>query len=93
MRVLQERGFNVYGALTMGSRSERTSIIDLRDTSRVAARTVAASMRVPRRFAGIVIGWHTPPIVGILDSSRYVEVRVLLGADYRCFFPGVVPLK
>jgi hypothetical protein len=28
-----------------------------------------------------------------LDSSRYLEIRLVVGSDYRQFFPNVIPLR
>jgi hypothetical protein len=93
---LQARGYNVYSAATAPGPSERTTVVDLRDPSGRAARSVAEALGIEaqRRIWDIPLGRPAPPAVSVeLDSSRYLEIRLVLGRDWRQLFPQAEPLR
>jgi hypothetical protein len=67
-RYLRDRGFDVVEAGTSSTPAERTQILD-RSGKHEAARLVALALSVPRAEA-------------IRDTSRYVDVTVILGPDW-----------
>lgn len=90
---LQMRGYDVYGAGNATKHFGRTTVVDLRDASGRTAGRVARSLAVTRRWWRIRVGRPAIPDTTVeIDSSRYLEVRLVVGDDYRRFFPGVVPL-
>ncbi len=91
---LQLRGFDVYDVGNAEQLYERTVVVDLRDPAGENARKIAAALAVQPRFWFVPIGDKLmPEVVVQLDSSRYLEVGVVLGEDYRFFFPEVVVLR
>jgi hypothetical protein len=90
---LQMRGYDVYGVLGGTEQRERSVVEDLRDPRGRGARELAQSLRVRRHLWRFHYGsWLVPPYRVRLDSSRYLEVRLVLGADFRKYFPAVIPL-
>jgi hypothetical protein len=90
---LQMRGFDIYAVRDYRERLSKTTVIDLRDPSGANARMAARALSVQRRWRKLPLGPKAVPETRVeLDSSRYLEVRLVLGADYRRFFAGVVPL-
>jgi hypothetical protein len=88
------RGFDVYDTGNCDSVLDRTAVLDLRDPAGARAETVAAELVVRRRF------WFVPLRDGPgpesraeLDSSRFVDLRLVVGRDYEQFFPGVLALR
>lgn len=90
---LQLRGYDVYNVLTGSEIRDKTTVVDLRDRSGRRAAEVAQSLRVRRQFGRFYYGhWIVPAHEVAIDSSRYLEIRLLVGKDYRVFFPKVIPL-
>lgn len=90
---LQMRGFDVYSVRVDRQRSARTTVVDLRDPSGGNAQVVARALSVQRRWRRLPLGPRTVPETRVaLDSARYLEVRLVVGDDYRRFFARVVPL-
>jgi hypothetical protein len=90
---LQMRGFDVYTVRAGGERCARTTVFDLRDPAGGNAQTVARALSVQRRWRRLPLGPRAVPETRVeLDSARYLEVRLVVGEDYRRFFANVVPL-
>jgi len=90
---LQARGFDVYGVETSPEHHPRTAVVDLRDRSGTNARNVARALSIQRRWWRVPLhGQVMPDTLVNIDSSRYLEVRLVVGEDYRRFFPTVIPL-
>jgi predicted GTPase len=90
---LQMRGFDVYAVRAARERSPRTTVVDLRDPTGRNAERMARALSVQRHWRKLPFGPRAVPETRIeLDSSRYLEVRLVVGADYRRFFADVVPL-
>jgi hypothetical protein len=90
---LQMRGFDVYAVKADRQRSPRTTVVDLRDPTGQNARTLARALSVQRHWRKLPLGQRDVPETRIeLDSNRYLEVRLVVGVDYRRFFADVVPL-
>jgi len=90
---LQMRGFDVYAVKSSREPAALTTVVDLRDPSGGYAQTMALALSVQRHWRKLPLGPRAVPVTRVeLDSSRYLEVRLVVGADYRRFFAGVVPL-
>jgi hypothetical protein len=90
---LQMRGFDVYTVRADRERSPLTTVVDLRDPTGRNAQTMARALSVQRHWRKLPLGPRAVPETRVeLDSSRYLEVRLVVGADYRRFFADVVPL-
>lgn len=90
---LQARGFDVYAVRTDTGHWARTTVVDLRDVNGASALAVAEALSTQRRWRRLPLGRRVMPEVKVgLDSSRYLEVSLVVGADYRRFFPRVIPL-
>ena len=90
---LQMRGFDVYAVKAGRERSPLTTVVDLRDPAGGNAQKVARALSVQRHWRKLPLGPRAVPETRVeLDSSRYLEVRLVVGADYHRFFADVVPL-
>jgi hypothetical protein len=90
---LQMRGFDVYAVKADRERSPLTTVVDLRDPTGRNAQKMARALSVQRHWRKLPLGPRAVPETRVeLDSSRYLEVRLVVGADYRRFFADVVPL-
>ena len=90
---LQMRGFDVYAVRASRERSPLTTVVDLRDATGSNSEKMARALSVQRRWRKLPLGPKSVPATKVeLDSSSYLEVRLIVGADYRRFFAGVVPL-
>jgi hypothetical protein len=90
---LQMRGFDVYKVRDDTQHCDRTTVVDLRDPAGGNAQKVARALSVQRRWRRLPLGPRAVPETRIeLDSARYLEVRLVVGEDFRRFFPRVVPL-
>jgi hypothetical protein len=90
---LQMRGFDIYAVRDYREHLSKTTVVDLRDPTGAGARLVARALSVQRRWRKLPLGPRAVPETRVeLDSSRYLEVRLVVGADYRRFFADVVPL-
>ncbi len=90
---LQMRGFDVYSVRAFPERAARTAVVDLRDPAGRNAENVARALSVQRRWRKLPLGPRATPETSVaLDSARYLEVRLVVGEDFRRFFPRVVPL-
>lgn len=90
---LQARRYDVYGSGNAAKRYRRTTVIDLRDPRGANAGRVARSLKVQRRVLGMRLGRPAVPDTAVeVDSSRFLEVRIVVGDDFRRFFPSAVPL-
>jgi len=90
---LQMREFNVYAVRDGREHSSRTTVVDLRDPTGGNAQAVARALAVQRRWRRLPLGPKAVPETRVeLDSARYLEVRLLVGDDFRRFFARVVPL-
>jgi len=90
---LQMRGYDVYTVRDGREHSSRTAVVDLRDPAGRNARTMARALSVQRHWRKLPLGPRAVPETRVqLDSTRYLEVRLVIGDDYRRFFADVVPL-
>ena len=90
---LQMRGFDVYAVSADRERSARTTVVDLRDPTGESAQAMARALSVQRRWRKLPLGPKAVPVTRVeLDSARYLEVRLVVGEDYRRFFAHAVPL-
>jgi hypothetical protein len=90
---LQMRGFDVYAVRDDREHSSRTTVVDLRERTGLNARTMARALSVQRHWRKLPLGPKAVPETRVqLDSARYLEVRLVIGDDYRRFFADVVPL-
>jgi hypothetical protein len=90
---LQMRGFDVYAVRADRQHWPRTTVVDLRDPAGTNAQVVARALSVQRRWRRLPLGPRAVPDTRVeLDSARYLEVRLVVGEDYRRFFAHVVPL-
>ncbi|MBN2464774.1 LytR C-terminal domain-containing protein [candidate division WOR-3 bacterium] len=90
---LQMRGYDIYAVRDYREHLARTTVVDLREPTGANARTVARALSVQRRWRKLPLGPKAmPEVIVELDSSRYLEVRLVIGDDYRRFFANVVPL-
>lgn len=91
---LQARGFDARRVAGSEEENERTTVRDLRDTTLANARRVAASLAQRRRVWFVPIErWRRPELALRVDSTRFADVQVVVGRDYRRFFPESVPLR
>jgi hypothetical protein len=91
---LQERGFDVYGVGNTAENHEKTMVVDLLDPLGSNAEKVAQALSVRPRLWVLPVGGRVEPETRVaLDSARYLEVRLVLGQDYRKFFPRVLALR
>jgi hypothetical protein len=90
---LQMRGFDVYSVRADPQHSVRTTIVDLRDPAGGNAQAMARALSVQRRWRRLPLGPRAVPETRVeIDSARYLEVRLVVGDDYRRFFAHAVPL-
>jgi len=90
---LQMRGFDIYAVRDYREHLSKTTVFDLRDPTGGNARKMARALSVQRRWRKLPLGPRAVPETRVeLDSSRYLEVRLVVGADYRRFFADVIPL-
>jgi len=90
---LQMRGLDVYAVRTESRRAARTAVVDLREHDGRNAKSVARVLSVQRHWRKLPLGPRYAPDTRVeIDSARYLEVRLVVGDDYRIFFPNVVPL-
>lgn len=88
------RGFNVYGTGDTCDSFEHTTVVDLKDLSAKNARAVAAGLKVKKQIAILPIKKEMLPGIEVkIDSTRFVDVLLILGEDYRVFFPAVEPFN
>jgi hypothetical protein len=87
------RGYNVYGVGNCVEHYRRTRVVDLRDPKGGNAGRVARSLAVRRRWWRIPLrGWLMPDTTVAIDSLRFLEARLIVGDDFRDYFPTAVPL-
>ena len=86
---LRKNGFDVYGERKDQQILPRTRIIDRLDHQMSYARDIQKFLTVPARKLGPVsISRRLQPEIGSeVDSLLYLEAKILLGEDYRKFFP------
>ncbi len=90
---LLSRGYNVYGVGNCIEHYARTRVVDLRDPKGSHAGQIARSLAVRKRWWRIPLrGWVMPDTAVALDSLRFLEVRLIVGDDFRRYFPAAVPL-
>lgn len=90
---LQMRGFDVYAVRADRERSPLTTVVDLRDPTGRNAERMARALSVQRHWRKLPLGPRAVPQTRVeIDSSRYLEIRLVVGVDYRRFFADVVPL-
>ena len=90
---LQMRGFDVYTVRAGQQRAARTTVVDLRDPAGGNAQAVARALSVQRHWRKLPLGPRAVPETRVeIDSARYLEVRLVVGGDYRRFFAHAVPL-
>jgi hypothetical protein len=93
---LQRRGYNVYSAGDARRRYPLTTVVDLRDARQSGARLIARVMGIEAQPSIWDVPLGSPPqpvVTAEVDSTRYLEVRLVIGADWRKFFPAVEPLR
>lgn len=86
---LSRAGFDVYGDSNYYEIIPRTRIIDRRDPQMKYAREIQNAVFVPARKLGpLTIHPRVQPEIGCeIDSLLYLECTVVLGSNYRTFFP------
>jgi hypothetical protein len=90
---LQMRGFDVYAVKDYREHLAKTTVVDLRDPTGRNAKTVARALSVQRHWRKLPLGRRAVPHTRVeLDPARYLEVRLVVGDDFRRFFPNAVPL-
>lgn len=88
------RGFNVYGTGDTCDSFEHTVVVDLKDSSAKNARAVAEGLKAEKRIAILPMKREMLPRIEVkIDSTRFVDVLLILGEDYRVFFPAVEPFN
>ncbi|MEO0080264.1 MAG: LytR C-terminal domain-containing protein [candidate division WOR-3 bacterium] len=93
MKDLQRRGFNVFRTKNSAHHYTRTTVVDLCDPTGANAHAVAQALGVRPKVIGIPAGKLLTPAVTVqLDSSLYLDVRVVIGEDFKRFFPSAFPL-
>jgi len=91
---MQARGFDVYGVGNTAESHEKSLVVDLLDPAGSNAEKVAQALSVQPRLWVLPVGGRVEPETRVaLDSARYLEVRLVIGKDYRRFFPRVLPLR
>jgi hypothetical protein len=91
---LRSRGLGVYRTGNADSVFHRTTIVERRATDESNAARVAEFLGVQQRWWVFPVGRRKVPDVVIqVDSSRYLDVSVIVGLDHEWFFPGVVALR
>lgn len=92
--LMQKRGYDVYEVGDTRERPEHTTVVDLRDPNGANADSIARSLAVERRIFGLPTGrLELPAVAAVPDTNRWPEVEVVLGRDYRRFFPEARPLR
>ena len=86
---LSRAGFDLYGDSNNDEIVPRTRIIDRLDRQLKFAREVSNAVLVPARKLGpfVVQPRQTPEISCAIDSLLYLDCTVVLGTNYRMFFP------
>ncbi|NPV13543.1 LytR C-terminal domain-containing protein [candidate division WOR-3 bacterium] len=88
------RGFNVYGTGDTCDSFEHTVVVDLKDSSAKNARAVAEGLKAEKRIAILPMKREMLPRIEVkIDSTRFVDVLLILGEDYQVFFPAVEPFN
>jgi hypothetical protein len=91
---LQLRGFDVYSVTGQDSVFAATTVVDLRDPGRANALRLADALGFQPKWWRIPLGSRVVPATSAgLDSSRYLEARLVVGKDFRRFFPKVAVLR
>lgn len=91
---LEARGFGVYSVRSATELSERTIVVDLLDPDGGNAYKVARALSVRKRILSLPLGKRVwPEVLARVDSSRFLEVQVVAGQDYRAFFSGLAVLR
>ena len=71
-----------------------TTVIDLRDPGCGNAQKVATALGFQPKWWRLPLGSVAVPATRAdLDSSRYLEARLIVGKDFRRFFPKVAVLR
>ncbi|MGC8797467.1 MAG: LytR C-terminal domain-containing protein [candidate division WOR-3 bacterium] len=93
-RDLLARGFDVYRVSDAESVYAQTVVVDLQDPTGTNAQAVARALGIRRkRLIGILPPEMKIPLVQVqLDSGSFYDVRIVIGRDYRQFFPQAVIL-
>jgi hypothetical protein len=90
---LQLRRFDVRRVGNVDSTYGETTLVERVDPSGSHARKIADYLGVEHRLFGLQLSSKRIPAVAVeLDSSRYVDVSIIIGADYQVFLPEAVPL-
>jgi hypothetical protein len=90
---LQMRQFDVYTVRDYREHLSKTTVVDLHDPSGRSAEAVARALSYQPHWRRLPLGPRAVPETRVeLDSTRYEQVRLIVGEDYRRFFPRVVPL-
>jgi len=90
---LQLRKFDVRMVGNVDSVYNETTLVERVDPAGSHARRIAEYLGVQRRLLGLPFGDKQHPLITVeLDSSRYVDVSIVVGSDYEVFLPDAVPL-
>jgi len=86
---LSRAGFDVYGDSNYYEIIPRTRIIDRRDPQMKYARELRNAVLIPARRLGpfTIQPRVEPELAREIDSLLYLECTVVLGSNYRTFFP------
>ena len=91
---LQACGYDVYGVGNTREHHKKTIAVDMLHPEGLNAQKVARALSVQPKMWILPVGGRAEPEVKVaLDSSRFLEVRLVVGEDYRTFFPEVLPLR
>jgi len=90
---MQMRGFDVYSVKAEPKPVPATTVVDLRSPTGANATIVAQALSVQKKWWRIPLHPRRFPLTVVaLDSSRYLEARLVVGQDFKVFFPDVEPL-
>ncbi len=91
---LEARGFCVYGVSNAAESIRHTVIVDLLDPNGGYAHKVARALSVRKRFLFLPLQERLWPETTVrIDSTRFLEVQVVAGQDFRKFFPKLVMFR
>ncbi len=90
---LLNRGFNVFRVGDTNVHFAHTTVVDLRDPDGKKAQAVADALARKGRLLWFSWGRRlVPKIMVNIDSGQYLDVQIIVGNDYKQFFPQAVPL-
>ncbi|MEO0081290.1 MAG: LytR C-terminal domain-containing protein [candidate division WOR-3 bacterium] len=90
---LEARGFAAMSVRNSDSVCAKTAVVDLLDPGCGCAGKVARALSRRQRRLGLPVGPRfVPKVSAQIDSTKFLDVIVVVGQDYRQFFPNLVVL-